>query len=140
MPGRAPAAPPHGQSGMEKALIKMARQLCAYDEASLMAMWEKYAAIVKEFEPSRKWEEAALVLGLIQALRWKNQLFNYRWAEASAPETPPAPAESAVQPAEPEALPDSPPVQAVAPDSGEEQGGRKSKVLPFPAKKTGNEA
>ncbi len=134
---------------MEKALIKMARQLCAYDEASLMAMWDKYAAIVKDFEPSRKWEEAALVLGLIQALRWKNQLFNYRWAEASAPEPPEHPT-PAPEPAAPEAAarpepaaapprPDNAVAEAAVPTRGEESGGRKSKVLAFPTKKIGSE-
>ena len=61
-------------------LLRLARQLDALDESSLMALWEKYAAIVAHFEPSRRWEEAALVLSFIQAKRWKNQLFNYHWA------------------------------------------------------------
>lgn len=65
---------------MEQQLLKLARQLDAFDEASLMALWERYAAIVDRFEPSRRWEEAALVLSLIQAKRWKNQLFNHQWA------------------------------------------------------------
>lgn len=70
---------------MEKVLEKLARQLNAYDEASLMAMWEKYAQQVQEFEPTKRWEEAALVFGMIQALRWKNQLFNYNWAQSARP-------------------------------------------------------
>ena len=61
-------------------LLRLARQLDALDESSLMALWEKYAAIVAHFEPSQRWEEAALVLSFIQAKRWKNQLFNYHWA------------------------------------------------------------
>jgi len=61
-------------------LLRIARQLDALDESSLMGLWEKYAAIVAQFEPSRRWEEAALVLSFIQAKRWKNQLFNYHWA------------------------------------------------------------
>ena len=61
-------------------LIRLARQLDALDESSLMALWEKYAAIVAHFEPSQRWEEAALALSFIQAKRWKNQLFNYHWA------------------------------------------------------------
>ena len=65
---------------MEQMLLRIARQLDALDESSLMALWEKYAAIVAHFEPSRRWEEAALVLSFIQAKRWKNQLFNYHWA------------------------------------------------------------
>jgi hypothetical protein len=65
---------------MEQMLLRLARQLDALDESSLMALWEKYAAIVARFEPSQRWEEAALVLSFIQAKRWKNQLFNYHWA------------------------------------------------------------
>ena len=65
---------------MEQMLLRIARQLDALDESSLMALWEKYAAIVAHFEPSQRWEEAALVLSFIQAKRWKNQLFNYHWA------------------------------------------------------------
>ena len=63
---------------MEQLLIKMARQLDALDEASLLALWDKYAVIVSHFEPTKRWEEAALVFSFIQAKRWKNQLFNYR--------------------------------------------------------------
>jgi len=65
---------------MEQMLLRLARQLDALDESSLMALWEKYAAVVARFEPSRRWEEATLVLSFIQAKRWKNQLFNYHWA------------------------------------------------------------
>jgi len=76
---------------MEKVLQKLARQLNAYDEASLMALWEKYAAQVQRFEPTKRWEEAVIVLGFIQTVRWKNQLFNYNWSENSRPRggTPP---------------------------------------------------
>ena len=65
---------------MEQMLLRLARQLDALDESSLMALWEKYATIVAQFEPSRRWEEATLVLSFIQGKRWKNQLFNYHWA------------------------------------------------------------
>ena len=80
---------------MEKILEKMARQLNAYDEASLMQLWERYATRAQTFEPSKRWEEAVLVLSFIQAMRWKNQLFNYQFASAvpSFPEgeLPPVP-------------------------------------------------
>lgn len=56
---------------MEQLLIKMARQLDALDEASLLALWDKYAVIVSHFEPTKRWEEAALVFSFIQAKRWK---------------------------------------------------------------------
>ncbi|CAM2056556.1 hypothetical protein DSUL_100030 [Desulfovibrionales bacterium] len=65
---------------MEKILLRLARQLNAYDEASLMSLWDKYAAIVRDFEPTQHWETATLVLSFIQGLRWKNQLFNYNWS------------------------------------------------------------
>ena len=65
---------------MERMLLKMARQLNEYDEASLTALWEKYATIVERFEPSKRWEEAAIVFSLIQAVRLKNQLFNQHLA------------------------------------------------------------
>lgn len=65
---------------MEKILEKIAKQLLAYDEASLLSLWDKYHDLVKRFEPTKKWEEAALIFGLIQAVRWKNQLFNAKWS------------------------------------------------------------
>lgn len=65
---------------MEQLLIKLARQLEAIDEASLMSLWEKYALTVSKFEPTQRWQEAALILSMIQAKRWKNQLFNTKWA------------------------------------------------------------
>lgn len=70
---------------MEQLLCKLARQLDTLDEASLMSLWDKYAALVERFEPTRRWEEAALVLSLIQAKRWKNQLFNQQWAAQARP-------------------------------------------------------
>ncbi|GFH62920.1 MAG: conserved hypothetical protein [Candidatus Desulfovibrio kirbyi] len=69
---------------MEKLLVRLVRQLDALDEASLMSLWSKYATIVDRFEPTKRWEEAALVFSLIQGKRWKNQLFNYYWALQSS--------------------------------------------------------
>ncbi len=71
---------------MEQQLLKLARQLDALDEASLMSLWDKYADTVNRFEPTKRWEEAAIVFSLIQAKRWKNQLFNYHWAQQVRPE------------------------------------------------------
>ena len=76
------------ESYMERALLKIARQINAYDEASLMDLWEKYAEIVRRFEPTKRWEEAALLFGVIQGMRLKNQLFNYNWALSRRPEEP----------------------------------------------------
>lgn len=73
------------ESYLENALAKLARQLVAFDEASLMDLWERYAESVRQFEPTRRWEEAALVFGLIQAVRMKNQLFNHNLAASRRP-------------------------------------------------------
>gem|GEM_PF-478583 len=70
---------------MEQMLQKMARQLDALDEASLMALWDKYSTLANHFEPSKRWEEAVLILSLIQAKHWKNQLFNQRFAASVRP-------------------------------------------------------
>ena len=72
------------ESYLEIALAKLARQINAFDEASLMDLWERYAEVVRRFEPTRRWEEAALVFGLIQSVRMKNQLFNYNLAASRA--------------------------------------------------------
>ncbi len=71
---------------MEHLLLKLARQLDALDEASLMALWDNYAEKVYRFEPTKRWEEAALVFSFIQAKRWKNQLFNHHWSKQMRPD------------------------------------------------------
>ncbi|MDL2316569.1 hypothetical protein LJC59_05750 [Desulfovibrio sp. OttesenSCG-928-A18] len=70
---------------MRRVLEKMAKQLNSYDEASLMLLWQQYAEIVQDFEPTKRWEEAAIGLCLVQAVHWKNQLFNYNLALSSGP-------------------------------------------------------
>lgn len=77
------------ESYMEKALVKLARQINAFDEASLMSLWEKYAEKVSHFEPTKRWEEAVLIFNLIQSTRMKNQLFNYNWAQSRMPDDNP---------------------------------------------------
>ncbi|MGE4552323.1 MAG: hypothetical protein AB7D57_04390 [Desulfovibrionaceae bacterium] len=108
-------------STIESAVLKLARQINAYDEASLMSLWERLADRVRRFEPTRAWEEAAIALSLVQGMRFKNQLFNYHWAQSrkagehpasfdlaslTAPEPPradaPAPDEGPAAPARPE--------------------------------------
>ena len=79
------------ESYLENALLKLARQLVAFDEASLMDLWEKYAETVRRFEPTRRWEEAALVFSLIQSVRMKNQLFNCNLAASRQPVPGPGP-------------------------------------------------
>lgn len=84
---------------MEKLLTRLARQLDALDEASLMSLWSKYATITSRFEPTQRWEEAVLVFSMIQAKRYKNQLFNYYWAQQAQPhEDGPAPAAQPLAP------------------------------------------
>ena len=93
---------------MEQVLLKLAKQLRAFDEASLMALWDKYAEAVSRFEPSQRWEESVLVLAMIQGMRFKNQLFNYHWAEGRQPGQPASPAPNAATP-ETAAASDTPP-------------------------------
>ena len=73
---------------MEQVLHKLAHQLDSLDEASLSALWEKYAHQVRNFEPSQRWQEAVLVFSFIQAKRWKNHLFNSKWAARSRTDFP----------------------------------------------------
>lgn len=68
---------------MERALLKLAQQLNQYDESSLMELWNDYAGKVAHFEPSARWEESALAFCMIQALHWKNQLFNSELAASA---------------------------------------------------------
>lgn len=70
---------------MEKLLQKLASQLDSLDEASLMGLWSKYATQTSRFEPTKRWEEACLIFSLIQAKRFKNQLFNYHWGQERLP-------------------------------------------------------
>lgn len=105
---------------MEQLLLRMARQLDALDEASLLALWEKYAVIVSHFEPTKRWEEAALVFSFIQAKRWKNQLFNYSWSAQVHPQ-------AAAQPPVPPEFMMEPPAQEPAPAAAPRRGA----ILPF---------
>ncbi len=67
---------------MEKMLQKLAHQLNCLDESSLTSLWDSLVARVERFEPSKAWEEAVLALSMVQAMRWKNQLFNYYWSQS----------------------------------------------------------
>ncbi|MBU1042014.1 MAG: hypothetical protein KKF77_13030 [Proteobacteria bacterium] len=133
---------------MENALVKLARQIVAFDEASLMDLWEKYAEVVRRFEPTRRWEEAALIFGIIQSVRMKNQLFNYNLSASRAgtpgpglgldmlnltvPETKSKPgAPGTVQPAQ--SAPDSAPAPAkpVARGSARQGKPKAGKLIPL---------
>lgn len=114
---------------MQRVLEKMAKQLNAYDEASLMQLWQNYAIQVNEFEPTKRWEEAAIALCLIQAIRWKNQLFNYHLAESASP----MPLDEAGP--MPDFLAHKRGKQGEE-DSGDEDENPKATVLRFPPKET----
>lgn len=126
---------------MEQVLLKLARQLRAFDEASLMALWDKYAESVTRFEPSQRWEESVLVLAMIQGMRFKNQLFNHHWAEGRLPGQPATPVPAVAAPAE---------TQSSAPGATNQAGAtsatgaqpvagkpRRGKLLAFRPKDTG---
>lgn len=67
---------------VEKMLQKLAGQLASVDEASLMNLWETYYKRVSQFQPTQQWEQDLLIFGMIQTVRWKNQLFNSKWKDA----------------------------------------------------------
>lgn len=117
---------------MQRVLEKMAKQLNEYDEASLMQLWQQYASRVHDFEPTKRWEEAALILCLVQAVHWKNQLFNYHLAASAAPADkstlPPLPDYFSAQRAK---------SGAQAPTKADESQKAKATVLRFP-EKSGN--
>ncbi len=69
---------------MEKILEKLADKLLTLDEASLTQLWEKYYSTVQRFEPTKRWERAVIILSMIQAMRWKNQLFNVKWLQLTS--------------------------------------------------------
>lgn len=122
---------------LEKALLKLARQINAYDEASLMDLFDKYAEQVQAFEPTKRWEEAALILGIIQGMRLKNQLFNYNFAQARIPPkdggldfaalTTPDHQGPAPQPERPQREPGDEPLRPVG---GKTKGGKLLKLTP----------
>ena len=120
---------------MEQVLLKMAKQLRAFDEASIMALWDKYAETVERFEPTQRWEEAVLVLAMIQGMRFKNQLFNHHWAEGRLPGQPATPAPAVARPeAGPSVLTGD---VAAAETPPAPTRPRRGKVLPFKPKDAG---
>jgi hypothetical protein len=107
---------------MQRVLEKMAKKLNDYDEASLMHLWQQYAVQVRDFEPTRRWEEAVLSLCLVQAVHWKNQLFNYHLALTASPTD-----RSNLPP-----LPDFFPVRGKKPGRSDVPERPKATVLTFP--------
>ena len=85
---------------MEKLLTRLARQLDAYRRGvAHVAVEQSTPPSPAVFEPTQRWEEAVLVFSMIQAKRYKNQLFNYYWAQQAQPhEDGPAPAAQPLAP------------------------------------------
>ena len=124
---------------MEKVLLKLARQLNNYDEASLMALWDKYAQMTQQFEPTKRWEEAVLILSFIQSIRWKNQLFNYHWATKVAQSDSGSTAEPLFPDITEPGLAASPEAPTDHTGAAEPAERPKAKVLQFPPRNTDNE-
>lgn len=118
-------------SYLEKALVKIARQLNAYDEASLMNLWETYAEKVHHFEPTKRWEDDTLVFCLLQSMRLKNQLFNHRWSESRTPDPEAGGVDLAALTAPQGSVKGDRPSQPKQSDEKEESAERKGKVLRF---------
>ena len=61
---------------MEKALEKLAEQILAFDEASLVSLREKYRVRIERFDGTKDWERAVIIYSIINAVSAKNTLFN----------------------------------------------------------------
>lgn len=69
---------------MEKVLQKIAHQINELDEGELKQYWNKYLKRMQDFDASPEWEEACIILSLIQAVSGKNLMFRSRLAELDA--------------------------------------------------------
>lgn len=61
---------------LEDSLNKIAENILYLDEASLMALWEKYKAKMENFSFSPEWEKAVVIFSIINSVRVKNAIFN----------------------------------------------------------------
>ena len=61
---------------MEKALGKLAEQILAFDEASLVNLREKYRLRIEHFDGTKDWERGVVIYCIINAVSLKNTLFN----------------------------------------------------------------
>lgn len=61
---------------MEKALERLAEQILAFDEASLVNLREKYRLRMENFDGTKDWEKSVIIYCLINAVCLKNTLFN----------------------------------------------------------------
>ena len=130
MPRSLYRAGPAGETAI--ALADLERLLGRLGRAGCRALHRRgrgYAEAVARFEPSKRWEEAVLVLAMIQGMRFKNQLFNHHWAEGSLPGEDQAPL--------PDMAPATPPAP-VGPTASKRP--HRGKVLPFRPKDDGGES
>lgn len=61
---------------IEDALTRIAEKILALDEASLVALLDKYRHRMEHFDVSREWERSVIIFFIINAVRAKNQIFN----------------------------------------------------------------
>ncbi len=61
---------------MDRALERLADQILAFDEASLVTLREKYRLRIEQFDGTREWERAVIIYSIINAVSLKNNLFN----------------------------------------------------------------
>ena len=61
---------------IEDLLSKIARQIMALNEETLMPLLPRYKERMLDFAPTRAWEESVLIYFLINGLRIKNSQFN----------------------------------------------------------------
>jgi hypothetical protein len=81
---------------LEQTLNRMAETILHLDEASLVALWDKYRRRVEQVEVSRDWERSVIVYFMINAVRAKNQALNEKiLADGKQPSRQEPPASSA---------------------------------------------
>ena len=61
---------------LEESLSKIAETISGMDEASLIALWEKYKNKAHNFSPSPEWEKSFIIFSIINLIRAKNSVFN----------------------------------------------------------------
>jgi hypothetical protein len=73
---------------LEESLSKIAESISGMDEASLIALWEKYKNKAHNFSPSPEWEKSFIIFSIINAVRVKNAVFNEQVLKKNVSEKP----------------------------------------------------
>jgi hypothetical protein len=76
---------------METLLHRLAEQILNLDEASLTSLLDKYRQKVNNFEPTREWEKAVIILFIINGVKAKNAIFNEQMLKRNASFASPQP-------------------------------------------------